>query len=119
MGFKTKEGNPSGGLHNALSAGTSVVGNITTESDFRIDGNIKGDVVSGGKIVIGSEGSIIGNIEAENAEIMGLAEGNILIKSRLTLKATAKIRGEIRTQSLEIEPGAHFNGTCQMPTENQ
>ncbi len=117
MGFRTKEENSTGGLHNALTTGTSVIGNITTEIDFRIDGNIKGDVCSAGKIVIGTQGSILGNIQAENAEILGLAEGIIHIKEKLTLKATAKIRGELYTRILEIEPGAQFNGTCKMSEE--
>ncbi|WP_080903617.1 polymer-forming cytoskeletal protein [Parabacteroides sp. Marseille-P3160] len=114
MGVKTKEENGNGGLHNALSTGTSVIGNITTGTDFRIDGHIKGDVCSAGKIVIGSQGSILGNIQAENAEILGSAEGNIQIKEKLTLKASAVIKGELSTGIIEIEPGARFNGTCKM-----
>ena len=44
MGIKQKEENTNGGLHNTLAAGTTVKGDIVTETDFRLDGKIEGDV---------------------------------------------------------------------------
>jgi cytoskeletal protein CcmA (bactofilin family) len=32
----------------------------------------------------------------------------------LTLRATAKIEGDVFTDKLSIEPGATFNATCSM-----
>ena len=34
MGIKQKEENTNGGLHNTLAAGTTVKGDIVTETDF-------------------------------------------------------------------------------------
>ena len=42
MGIKQKEENTNGGLHNTLAAGTTVKGDIVTETDFRLDGKIEG-----------------------------------------------------------------------------
>ena len=39
MGIKQKDENSAGGLHNALAAGTTIKGNIITETDFRLDGH--------------------------------------------------------------------------------
>ena len=104
----------SGGMHNVLAAGTVVTGSVASESDFRLDGRIEGDINCKGKIVIGPKGSIVGNIISDNAEILGEVEGSIRIKEKLVFKSTAIIKGDIFTQTLEIEPGAHFNGTCTM-----
>ena len=41
MGIKQKEENANGGLHNTLAAGTTVKGDIVTETDFRLDGKSK------------------------------------------------------------------------------
>ena len=38
MGIKQKDENSAGGLHNALAAGTTIKGNIITETDFRLEG---------------------------------------------------------------------------------
>lgn len=102
------------GLHNVLSAGTILTGKIETESDFRLDGRIEGDVISKGKIVIGQKGSVKGNITTDNAEINGTIEGTVRVRERLVLKSTAIVKGDIYIQTLEIEPGAKLNGSCTM-----
>lgn len=56
MGIKQKEENTNGGLHNTLAAGTTVKGDLVTETDFRLDGKIEGNVSCNGKIVIGRKG---------------------------------------------------------------
>lgn len=89
MGIKQKEENTNGGLHNTLAAGTTVKGDIVTETDFRLDGKIEGDVSCSGKIVIGPKGNVTGNIVSTNAEILGEVEGSIHVSAKLVLKATA------------------------------
>ena len=110
--------NNSGGVHNVLAGGTVVSGTIVTESDFRLDGSIEGDINCKGKIVVGPKGSIKGNIISEHAEILGTVEGTIRINEKLILKSTANIKGDLFIQTLEIEPGAQFNGSCTMSGKN-
>jgi cytoskeletal protein CcmA (bactofilin family) len=114
IGRKQNEEESPSGLHNALSTGTVVTGNISTETDFRLDGKVEGDITCKGKIVIGPKGEVKGNIEADNAEILGTVEGNIFVRARLSLKATANVKGDIQVQILEVEPNAMFNGICKM-----
>lgn len=115
IGNKQKEEQNAGnGLHNALAAGTCVKGNILTETDFRLDGNVEGDIHCKGKLVIGPRGIVQGNIICNNAEIHGAATGTIQISNKLVLKATARVQGDVTAQILEIEPNAQFNGTCSM-----
>jgi cytoskeletal protein CcmA (bactofilin family) len=111
----SREENTQSVLHNILAVGTSVKGDITTEVDFRLDGKIEGNILCNGKIVIGPKGHIVGNIISVNAEIMGHVEGSMKISGKLTFKATAVVKGDIQTQTLEVEPNAVFNGTCVMP----
>ena len=104
MGIKQKDENSAGGLHNALAAGTTIKGNI---------------ISCNGKIVIGPKGSVTGNIVSENAEILGEVDGSVKVSAKLILKSTAIIKGDIYTQSLEIEPNARFNGACSMCSEKK
>ena len=117
MGIKQKDENSAGGLHNTLAAGTNVKGNIITETDFRLDGQVEGDISCNGKIVVGPKGQVIGNIVSSNAEILGEVEGSVRVSEKLVLKATANIKGDVFAQSLEIEPNARFNGVCNMSGE--
>lgn len=104
----------SGLMFNALTAGSKIVGNITADSDYRIDGLVEGDLQCTGKVVIGEAGKVKGTIDCQNAEIMGLLEGKISCSNQLSLRASGKIVGDVNTKTLIVEPGALFNGTCSM-----
>lgn len=99
---------------NLLGNGTSIEGNIRSEGDFRIDGKLKGSIVSKGKIVIGNTGEVEGEIECQNADVSGRVNAKILVKELLSFKSSAKIEGDIKTGKLAIEPGAKFSGSCEM-----
>ena len=107
----------SGLMFNALTAGSKIVGNITADSDYRIDGLIEGDLQCTGKVVIGEAGRIQGTVSCQNAEILDLMEGKINCSQQLSLRASGKIIGDVRTKTLIVEPGAIFNGTCSMGAE--
>ena len=104
--------------HNIIAQGTKIVGSITTNSDIRIDGELEGDLICKGKIVVGQQGNIKGNVDCTNAEVMGNINGKIIVSGTLSLKATSKIWGQIKTKILSIEPEAQFTGSCEMGNEN-
>ena len=107
-----------GGLmFNALTAGSKIVGNITADSDFRIDGLIEGELNCTGKVVIGEAGRVKGTVICANAEILGLMDGKITCHQQLSLRSNGKIHGDVMTKTLIVEPGAQFNGTCSMGGE--
>lgn len=104
----------SGLTFNALTAGSKIVGNVTADSDFRIDGLIEGELQCTGKVVIGEAGRLKGTIICQNAEIFGLLDGKVQCHQQLSLRTSGKIIGDVQTQTLIVEPGASFNGTCSM-----
>ena len=104
--------------HNIIAQGTKIVGTITTNSDIRIDGELEGDLVCKGKIVVGQQGNIKGNVDCANAEVMGNINGKMVVSGTLSLKATSKIWGQIKTKILSIEPEAQFTGSCEMGNAN-
>ncbi|MDR2927121.1 MAG: polymer-forming cytoskeletal protein [Cytophagaceae bacterium] len=101
-------------VHNIIGAGTKITGDIETNGDIRIDGNIDGNINSKGKVVIGNNGNVKGEIVCNNAEIAGALEGKITVSELLSLKASSKMNGDLKTSKLSIEPGAIFTGTCTM-----
>ena len=99
---------------NVIVEGSKVIGDMITESNLRIDGEVKGNVTSASKVVIGKNGVILGNLTCTNADIEGDIKGIIKTESLTILRATAKIEGEITTAQLHIEEGAQFSGNCKM-----
>lgn len=99
---------------NIINAGTSIIGDLNSEGDLRIDGIVKGSISVKTKLVLGPSSKIDGNVKAANCDVQGIVNGNINIEDLLTVKATAKIIGDITSQKLVIESGAEFNGNSQM-----
>ncbi|PZF72960.1 bactofilin family protein [Taibaiella soli] len=97
-----------------ISTGTVIKGDITSETNVRIDGKIIGNVQTKAKVVIGPEGEIEGDVTAHEADIVGKVTGNLFIKELLQLKDNCLINGNINSGKLQIEPAAVFNGNCQM-----
>jgi cytoskeletal protein CcmA (bactofilin family) len=109
--MKTNENTPT---INFLGKGTSITGDIVSNGDFRIDGELEGSINSKGKVVVGSSGNVKGNIVCQNADISGTVSAKVTVSELLSLKASAKIYGDIVTTKLAIEPGALFTGNCTM-----
>lgn len=99
---------------NLIGAGTIIEGDVTTNGDIRIDGTLKGVITVKGKLVVGVSGSIDGETICQNADISGSVKGKITVSELLSLKASAKLTGDITTNKIAIEPGAVFSGSCSM-----
>ncbi len=99
---------------NTIAAGTKIKGDVICNGDIRIDGEIEGTINCKGKLVLGPEGQLKGDILCNSAEIMGKLIGKMMVQELLSVKATANIEGDIKTSRLAIEPDAIFTGTCDM-----
>ena len=99
---------------NVIVEGSKIIGDFIAESNVRIDGEIQGNVSSSSKIVIGSTGLIKGNLICADADVEGRIEGLLKVEGLLTLRAKAKVTGEITTAKIQIEEGAEFSGQCKM-----
>jgi cytoskeletal protein CcmA (bactofilin family) len=97
-----------------IGAGTTVKGDISSNSDLRIDGTIIGNVSSTAKIVIGASGNVEGDISGNQADIVGKVSGNIKTKDLLQLRGDCVVNGNVHAGKLQIEPTAVFNGQCHM-----
>lgn len=111
---KSRAGDNNAATINIVGAGTVINGDITSGGDIRIDGTVKGTVISKAKVVIGASSVIDGDIEAQNADISGKVNGKLTVSETLYLKPTAYINGDIMVNKLVVESGAEFNGKCNM-----
>lgn len=103
-----------GNEHNVIAYGTKITGDVTAETDFRLDGMIEGTIDCKGKVIIGTKGVLVGTLTCANADVLGSIKGTIHIENTLSLKSSAKVEGDIDTAVLSIEPQATFTGSCDM-----
>ncbi len=102
------------GSTNSLVAGTNLEGTINAGSDIRIDGTLIGLLDCKGRVIIGPEGKVEGEIICQNAVIEGKFQGKINVKELLNVRENANIQGDVITNKLLVQPGAIYNVNCSM-----
>jgi cytoskeletal protein CcmA (bactofilin family) len=99
---------------NIINEGTIIKGDIMANGDIRIDGELVGNIEAKGRLVIGPNGKVDGEINCNNIEVSGYIKGKVKVSEMLTMKASAKIYGDLVAGKLSVEPGSLFTGTCSM-----
>lgn len=99
---------------NSLAEGTSITGDIRLTSNFRLDGEINGNVHAESKVVIGENGQLNGNLYCTEADIEGTIVGDLKVEGLLILREKSNITGTIKAPRLHLEDGAQFSGSCEM-----
>lgn len=99
---------------NSLVAGTSIQGTIKAQSDIRIDGDLEGNLECSGRVIIGTDGRINGEVKCQNAIIEGFMQGVLNVAEELDIRETGSVNGEVNTGKLKIAPGGIFNVNCNM-----
>jgi cytoskeletal protein CcmA (bactofilin family) len=79
----------------------------------QVDGRVEGDV-QGRNITVGATGTVVGKIIADEAMISGAVNGEIRARA-VVLTRTAKVASDLTQESLSVEAGAVFEGTCRRP----
>lgn len=96
----------SAGSISVMAAGLKLEGHIEAQNDVRVDGLILGNIFSNRKVMVGSTGKVVGNINAKEVYVMGEVKGDLYITGRATIGSTGKFTGKIVSGNIQIEPGA-------------
>lgn len=98
-----------------LGSGTSIEGTLTFQDTIRLDGAVKGEIVSEkGTLIIGERAVIEARIQVGSAIVRGTVNGQILAADRIELYSPADIRGDIQAPVVSIETGVRLNGNCRV-----
>src|SRR5450432_750339 len=114
---ETTESVTATGSASLIGSGTTLKGDIISNGDLRIDGNLIGNIICGAKVIIGANGVVEGDISGQQADILGKVTGTIKVKDLLQLKSNCAVNGNLHAAKLQIEPSANFNGQCHMTAE--
>ncbi|MBF0392545.1 MAG: polymer-forming cytoskeletal protein [Alphaproteobacteria bacterium] len=98
------------GVPSIISADAKLIGDIVSEGEVQIDGQVAGDIQCH-TLVVGESGAITGACVAEITRVHGAITGSITSRS-VYLAKTARMIGDITHESLAIEPGALMQGHC-------
>ena len=97
-----------------ISKGVKIEGKLSCSGNIRLDGEVQGDISSEGVVIIGENGKVNGQINADSITIGGRVAGTVRAKDKVVLEAKANLKGDIITKTLLVEAGAIFNGNSKM-----
>lgn len=97
-----------------IGRGAVCNGNFSAEGSIRIDGTVQGDVTISGTLIVGVAGYINGDVNANVVIVGGEINGNVNAPEKTELTSTARMIGDIVTNTIVIDEKAVFQGNCNM-----
>ena len=98
-----------------LGRDTRVDGTFAFAETIRVDGQIKGNLVSEkGTVIIGENAVIDADVHVGVAIVRGKVNGRIEARQKIEIYAPAQVEGDISAPTITIDSGVVFNGKCEM-----
>ena len=96
-------------------------GELTAEEDVILQGRVEGSIRHASNLIIGTDGSVLGDVYARHLTVEGLVEGDLHCSEAAIVRETAQVRGNIFAPRVGIMEGATFNGRVEMdsPSKSQ
>lgn len=101
-------------LNGFMDEGTEFHGELRFRDTFRIDGRLKGRVVSDNTLIVGESGQVEAEIDCGVVSIRGTVTGRVQGRQRIELLAGSRVQATLVSPKLLIEEGAFFQGDCEM-----
>lgn len=112
--FLKKSNKPQGRIDSLIGASTRIEGNITFSGGLRVDGEIKGNVLTSGDqsstLVVSEHACIEGEISVSHLVINGTVIGPVSSSEFLELQSHARVTGDLQYNTIEIHLGAVVQG---------
>ncbi|HMD41792.1 MAG TPA: polymer-forming cytoskeletal protein [Candidatus Acidoferrum sp.] len=97
-----------------IDQGVTVEGTLTVTGTFRIDGKMKGNIISEQTVILGEKAKVEGQIEGNRIVIAGRFDGVIFAKGRVEIQPKGVVTGEVHAPCMVVDPGGIFDGRCHM-----
>jgi len=98
-----------------ISKSIVIKGELSCSEDLYINGQLEGTIdPKGNRLSIGPNASVKANVSARAVIVQSKLEGTIHASDRVDLKQSAIVVGDITTQRISIEEGAHLKGSVNL-----
>jgi cytoskeletal protein CcmA (bactofilin family) len=97
-----------------IGEGSVIEGKYTFSGTLILNGQLRGEIVSNDRLMIGAKGIVNATIRAGTVLIEGEVTGNVNANERVELCGSARVYGDIEAPVVSIEAGVLFEGHCRM-----
>ncbi len=99
-----------------LSNGVSIKGSVKFATELMIDGEVEGTITSSGRLTVGKNARIVGEINTRSVVVYGTIEGNVTAEERCELHSGCTLKGDIEAPRLVVDEDATFLGSAKIAT---
>jgi cytoskeletal protein CcmA (bactofilin family) len=99
-----------------LSSGVSIKGHVKFSKELLIDCEVEGKIEATGRLTVGKNAQINGEIRTKSVIVDGTVDGNITAAERCELRAGCTVRGDIEAPRLVVDEAATFIGSAKIAT---
>jgi cytoskeletal protein CcmA (bactofilin family) len=100
-----------------LDSGSRISGKLSFEGATRIDGQVDGEIHAKESLTIGESAVVTAQIRAASIIVAGKVSGDLTATSRIEIRPSAKVIGNLNSPTLVVHEGATFEGHCSMSPE--
>ena len=100
-----------------LSSGVSIKGTVKFQKELLIDCQVEGTIDSNGRLTVGKQAKIKGDIKTRSVIVDGTVDGNITAGERCELRAGCCVNGDIEAPRLVVDEAASFIGSAKIATQ--
>lgn len=98
-----------------IGKGISISGDVTADSNLRVEGVIEGrGVQSSHDIEIAESGRVVAGITAKVVKIAGEVTGDISGSEKVMISKSGRVQGNVVAPRVQLEDGALFRGSIDM-----
>ncbi len=112
--FGGKTSKPQTRIDSLIGDGTTVEGNVIFSGGLRVDGRVKGNVLTAddqpSTLVLSERARVEGEIRVSHAVINGIVIGPVFGTEYVELQAKSNVTGDVHYRTLEIQLGAVVQG---------
>jgi cytoskeletal protein CcmA (bactofilin family) len=105
---------PSASSKTLIGTGVRIVGDLISDEDVLVEGQIEGKVRGERGVTIGPGGDLKGDVAAKSVMVAGKVRGQIVATERAELASTAVVHGSVQAPKIIIAEGAHLQGNVAM-----
>jgi len=102
------------GKESVLGPSLKFKGELSSQEDLVIHGQIEGTVGPAPKVTIGPEARIKAGVTADVIVVEGSVEGDLKASVSITIRARANVRGNVEAPAINVLEGSTMNGSIKM-----
>jgi len=99
-------------INTIVGSGSFIRGELKISGFIRIDGDIEGNLETPGRVIVGENARIRGDVLSHAVTIGGVVQGDVVAPEGVTILSTGMVLGNVLTKRLQVEDSVVLNGRC-------